>query len=92
MSQERYPLRRSFAIHIGTMGRVLVIVGLVVTAVGLLWPWVVRLGLGHLPDDIHIRTAHGAFYFPLHDLHPGQCRLVAAVVADQSLGFAACAA
>jgi hypothetical protein len=47
------------------MGRVLVIIGLAVTAVGLLWPWVVRLGLGHLPGDIHIRTAHGAFYFPL---------------------------
>ena len=47
------------------MGRVRVIIGLAVTAVGLLWPWVVRLGLGHLPGDIHIRGAHGAFYFPV---------------------------
>ena len=47
------------------MGRGLVIIGLAVTAVGLLWPWIVRLGLGHLPGDIRIRGAHGAFYFPV---------------------------
>jgi hypothetical protein len=47
------------------MGRVLVIIVLAVTAVGLLGPWVVRLGLGHLPGDIHIRGAHSAFYFPI---------------------------
>jgi hypothetical protein len=58
-------LRRAFAIHIRGVGRVLVIIGLAVTAVGLLWPWVVRFGLGRLPGDIHIRGTHGAFYFPI---------------------------
>lgn len=47
------------------MGRVLVIIGLAVTVIGLLWPSMVRLGLGRLPGDIHIRGTHGAFYFPI---------------------------
>lgn len=47
------------------MGRVLVIIGLAITAIGLLWPWVVRLGLGRLPGDIHIRGTHGTFFFPI---------------------------
>jgi len=47
------------------MGRLLIIVGVVVVAVGLLWPWLGRLGLGRLPGDIYIRGAHGSFYFPI---------------------------
>jgi Protein of unknown function (DUF2905) len=47
------------------MGRALVMIGLAIAVIGLLWPWVARLGLGRLPGDIHIRGAHGAFYFPI---------------------------
>ena len=47
------------------MNRSLVFVGLALVAIGLLWPWVRRLGLGRLPGDIRIQTEHGAFYFPL---------------------------
>ena len=47
------------------MQRTLVYVGLALVAIGLLWPWVRRLGLGRLPGDIRIQTEHGAFYFPL---------------------------
>jgi hypothetical protein len=47
------------------MGRTLVIIGLAIAAVGLLWPWLVRLGLGRLPGDIYIRGEHGSFYFPI---------------------------
>lgn len=47
------------------MGRSLVIIGLVIAAIGLLWPWLGRLGFGHLPGDIHINGEHGGFYFPL---------------------------
>lgn len=47
------------------MGRALVVIGLAIAAVGLLWPWFGRLGLGHLPGDIRIRGEHGAFYFPI---------------------------
>jgi hypothetical protein len=47
------------------MQRTLIYVGLALIAIGLLWPWVRRLGLGRLPGDIRIQTEPGAFYFPL---------------------------
>jgi hypothetical protein len=47
------------------MGRSLVVTGLVIAAIGLLWPWLRRLGLGHLPGDLSINGEHGAFYFPV---------------------------
>jgi hypothetical protein len=47
------------------MQRSLIYVGLALIAIGLLWPWVRKLGLGRLPGDIRIQTEHGAFYFPL---------------------------
>jgi hypothetical protein len=47
------------------MNRFLILAGLVLVAAGLLWPYLMRLGLGRLPGDIAIRTEHGGFYFPL---------------------------
>ncbi len=47
------------------MRRVLIIVGLAIVAVGLLWPWLRRLGFGRLPGDIYIQGQHGSFYFPI---------------------------
>jgi hypothetical protein len=47
------------------MQRTLIYVGLAIIAIGLLWPWIRRLGLGRLPGDIRIQTEHGAFYLPL---------------------------
>jgi hypothetical protein len=48
-----------------TIRRALVIVGLLIAAAGLLWPWLARLGLGRLPGDIYVHGEHGSFYFPL---------------------------
>jgi hypothetical protein len=31
---------------------------------GLLTPWLNRLGLGRLPGDVQIKRARGVFYFP----------------------------
>lgn len=47
------------------MQRTLIIMGLVVLAAGIAWPWISRLGLGRLPGDIRIETENGVFYFPL---------------------------
>jgi hypothetical protein len=47
------------------MQRTLIILGIAVLAVGLLWPWLGKLGLGRLPGDIRIETSSGAFYFPI---------------------------
>jgi hypothetical protein len=47
------------------MQRALIIIGLVVVAAGVLWPWISKLPLGRLPGDIRIESASGGFYFPL---------------------------
>ena len=45
--------------------RTLVIVGIVLVAAGLAWPWLSRIGLGRLPGDIIIRRGNFRFYFPI---------------------------
>jgi len=47
------------------MQRILIILGAVLLLVGLLWPWLYKLGLGRLPGDIRVETANGVFYFPI---------------------------
>ena len=47
------------------MSRTLIIVGLIIVTIGLLWPWLSKLGLGRLPGDIVIRGANSTFYFPI---------------------------
>ncbi len=33
-------------------------------ALGLLSPWLTRIGFGRLPGDIRLKRARGVFYFP----------------------------
>ena len=33
--------------------------------VGLLWPWLTKMGLGRLPGDIVIERENSRFYFPI---------------------------
>jgi hypothetical protein len=47
------------------MSRTFIIFGLVLVAVGFLWPLIGRLGLGRLPGDIAIERPGFSFYFPL---------------------------
>jgi hypothetical protein len=47
------------------MARVLIALGLVILVIGLLWPYLSRLGLGRLPGDIVIERENMTFYFPL---------------------------
>jgi Protein of unknown function (DUF2905) len=47
------------------MSRTLIIIGLLIVVIGLLWPWLSKLGLGRLPGDIVIRGANSTFYFPI---------------------------
>jgi len=47
------------------MARVLITLGLAILAIGLLWPYLSRLGLGRLPGDIVIERENMTFYFPL---------------------------
>ena len=47
------------------MSRFLIVLGLVIVTLGVLWPFVSRLGLGRLPGDIVIQRGSFTFYFPL---------------------------
>ncbi len=47
------------------MQKGLITLGLIVVAIGLLWPWLSRLPLGRLPGDILIEKPGFTFYFPV---------------------------
>lgn len=47
------------------MAKWLIILGVALILTGLAWPWLSRLGLGHLPGDIHIERKGFSFYFPI---------------------------
>jgi Protein of unknown function (DUF2905) len=47
------------------MSRWLIIFGVVLIALGLLWPLLQKLGLGRLPGDIVIERGNFRFYFPI---------------------------
>lgn len=47
------------------MQKLLIIAGALLIALGLLWPWIGKLGLGRLPGDIVIEREGFSFYFPI---------------------------
>jgi hypothetical protein len=57
------------------MARTLIVLGAVLIVAGLLWPWILKLGLGRLPGDIVIEREGFRFYFPIVT-----CLLVSLVV------------
>jgi Protein of unknown function (DUF2905) len=53
----------------------LIAIGLALIVVGLLWPWLSKLGLGRLPGDIAIERGNLRLYFPITT-----CLIVSVVV------------
>jgi hypothetical protein len=51
-----------------SMSRLLIVLGTVLIVMGLLWPWVRRMPLFHLPGDIIIDRPHFKFFFPITTL------------------------
>jgi Protein of unknown function (DUF2905) len=47
------------------MARLLIALGLAILVLGLLWPYLRRIGLGRLPGDIVIARDNVTLYFPL---------------------------
>lgn len=47
------------------MQRALIVIGLIVLAAGLLWPWLSQLPLGRLPGDIVIDKPNLKLYVPI---------------------------
>jgi hypothetical protein len=45
--------------------RLLIGMGLLILVVGIVWPFLSRIGLGRLPGDIVIQREGATFYFPL---------------------------
>ncbi len=53
------------ALQSTTMQKLLIILGLVLLAAGLAWPWLRRLPFGRLPGDIHVVREGFGFSFPI---------------------------
>lgn len=47
------------------MAKWLITVGVVLIALGVLWPLLAKLGLGSLPGDIKLERRGFTFYFPI---------------------------
>jgi hypothetical protein len=47
------------------MSRTFILLGLILVAVGLLWPWIGWLRLGRLPGDIVVERQNFTLYFPI---------------------------
>ena len=47
------------------MQRWLIGIGITIVVLGVLWPWLARIGLGRLPGDIHIERDGFQFFFPV---------------------------
>jgi hypothetical protein len=47
------------------MQRTLIVLGVLLVAAGLGWPWLRKLPLGRLPGDIHIVREGFSFHFPI---------------------------
>jgi hypothetical protein len=47
------------------MSRNLIIFGVIFVLLGLLWPLLKKIGIGHLPGDIIIKRGAFTFYFPI---------------------------
>jgi hypothetical protein len=47
------------------VSRALVVLGLLIAAIGLAWPWLSKLPFGRLPGDIVIDRPGFRFFFPL---------------------------
>jgi Protein of unknown function (DUF2905) len=55
----------SFGFREARMSRTFILLGLILVAVGLLWPWIGWLRLGRLPGDIVVERQNFTFYFPI---------------------------
>ena len=47
------------------MQKFLIIIGIIILVVGLLYPYIKKLGLGQLPGDIVYKSGNSTFFFPI---------------------------
>ena len=47
------------------MQKILMILGIVILVIGLLYPYIKKIGLGQLPGDIIFKSGNSTFLFPV---------------------------
>ena len=47
------------------MQKLLIILGIGILVIGLLYPYIKKLGLGQLPGDIMFKSGNSTFFFPI---------------------------
>ena len=47
------------------MQKLIIILGIVILIIGLLYPYIKKLGLGQLPGDIMFKSGKSTFFFPI---------------------------
>ena len=47
------------------MQKILILIGIILIIIGVLYPYIKKLGLGQLPGDILFKTGNTTFFFPI---------------------------
>jgi len=47
------------------MQKILIIIGIIILVLGLLYPFLKKIGLGQLPGDIIYKSDNSTFFFPI---------------------------
>ena len=47
------------------MQKILIILGIVILVIGLLYPYIQKIGLGQLPGDVIFKSGNSTFLFPV---------------------------
>ena len=47
------------------MQKLLIILGIVILVIGLLYPYIKKLGLGQLPGDLMFKSGNSTFFLPI---------------------------
>tara|TARA_B100001564_G_C20384452_1_gene553807 strand:- start:192 stop:422 length:231 start_codon:yes stop_codon:yes gene_type:complete len=47
------------------MQKILIILGIVILVIGLLYPYIKKIGLGQLPGDVIFKSGNSTFLFPV---------------------------
>ena len=47
------------------MQKAFIVIGLIIVAIGIAWPWLSKLPIGRLPGDIALERPGFKFFFPI---------------------------
>jgi len=58
-------INQNSLVWVPAMTRFLIVLGLAIVVIGLLWPYLARIGLGRLPGDLVFQRDNVTLYVPL---------------------------